>query len=210
MLALRIIWGGFFGFAALGAIQLGLFLAATLSLVASLLALPQTWRLLAERGVALSDAKKATLSFVFGLIALVVLGDSLQNTPNEKIQPIEKKRVVGKEARNEDSCEEAGRQYADKTLQQIWIIKSQEAIQRRLKDPDSAEFRNVEFYSGGSVPVACGEVNAKNGFGGYTGFERFIASGTKLAILASDMQSPTEMQNIWVKMCVKAEADGAK
>lgn len=208
MLALRIIWSGFFGFAALVAIQSGLFWAAILSLAASLLGLPQPWRLLAERGVALSNGKKATLSFVFGWIALFVLGDSIQNTPEGKVQAIEAKLIADAEAQKKAARDEADGGYAEKTQQQVFIKISQEAIQGRLKDPDSAEFRNVEFYSDGPAPVACGEVNAKNGFGGYTGFEWFIASGTQLAILASDMQSPTEMQSMWAKMCVKAKTDG--
>lgn len=116
------------------------------------------------------------------------------------------KDSVDKEQRSEAA--EAANPYADKGQQQLWIVKGQEAIKARLKDPDSAEFRNVGFYSGGPAPVACGEVNAKNGFGGYTGYERFIASGSKLAILASDMRSSAEMQKAWEQMCVKAETDG--
>ncbi|AXW48540.1 hypothetical protein CJO91_13065 [Ralstonia solanacearum] len=46
----------------------------------------------------------------------------------------------------------------------------------RLKDPDSAEFRDTHrgADTGTGVPL-CGEVNAKNGFGGYVGYKRFIA-----------------------------------
>ena len=99
--------------------------------------------------------------------------------------------------------------YADVGKQGLWIVTSQDAIRARLKDPDSAEFRNVRFYSGGSTPVACGEVNAKNGFGGKSGYERFIAAGSNLAILASDMKSSSEMNEVWAKMCVKSSTDEA-
>lgn len=53
------------------------------------------------------------------------------------------------------------------------------AFRKTLKDPESAQFRNVKVvksesqggaYNGGYV---CGEFNAKNGFGAYTGFHRF-------------------------------------
>lgn len=52
-----------------------------------------------------------------------------------------------------------------------------------LKDPESAQFRNVVAYpkTGGGYSV-CGEVNARNGFGGYGGFERFAAAGSKVYI----------------------------
>ena len=61
----------------------------------------------------------------------------------------------------------------------IW--KSERAVKRQLKDPDSAKFKKSylvlderkEHFITGHV---CGEVNAKNAFGGYTGFKRFITS----------------------------------
>lgn len=117
----------------------------------------------------------------------------------------------GSEAANattEDTDSEAN-PYADVGRQSLWIVRSKDAIRQRLKDPDSAQFRNVRFYSGGPSPVACGEVNAKNAFGGYGGFERFVASGTKLAFVASDMTSPAEMDKVWKQMCVKRATDEA-
>lgn len=47
-----------------------------------------------------------------------------------------------------------------------------------LKDGDSAKLRNlfVSRLSGDHGYALCGEVNSKNGFGGYGGFKRFIAS----------------------------------
>ncbi|MBT2132708.1 hypothetical protein KK137_00040 [Croceibacterium sp. LX-88] len=99
--------------------------------------------------------------------------------------------------------------YADGGKQVAWIEVSKDAIRTRLRDPDSAQFREVHFYSGGKAPVACGEVNAKNGFGGYTGYERFVAAGNVdgLAFLASDLTSSSEMDKVWETMCVKAPTD---
>lgn len=48
-------------------------------------------------------------------------------------------------------------------------------ITKDLKDPDSAKFRN-EFIrkftnpEGKAIFMVCGEINAKNSYGGYTGF----------------------------------------
>ena len=50
-----------------------------------------------------------------------------------------------------------------------WIVRGKEAVKNRLKDPDSANFRNV-FYKNAGGHVICGEVNSKGGFGGYAGF----------------------------------------
>jgi len=55
------------------------------------------------------------------------------------------------------------------------LQKGVEAAKARLRDPDSAKFRSLAAYA---PSVVCGEVNAKNGYGGYAGFERFISAGT--------------------------------
>lgn len=56
------------------------------------------------------------------------------------------------------------------------IESAQESVRRSLKDPTSAQFRNVRLISWSSGKVICGEVNAKNSYGGYVGFKRFVAS----------------------------------
>ncbi|QOI55934.1 hypothetical protein [Rouxiella badensis] len=59
------------------------------------------------------------------------------------------------------------------------IDYGKEAIAQQLKDPASANFRNVIFHkdsvqpSDGVSGYVCGEVNGKNSFGGYVGFGRF-------------------------------------
>lgn len=75
-----------------------------------------------------------------------------------------------------------------------------QTVRDKLRDPDSAVFRNEAFYSGGVVPVVCGEVNSKNGFGGMTGFQRFFAAGDKMAVIESEM-ADGEMQKTWDELC---------
>ena len=45
-------------------------------------------------------------------------------------------------------------------------------LKKDFKDPSSVQFRNVKDYHGG-VSKVCGELNAKNSYGGYEGFKRF-------------------------------------
>lgn len=66
------------------------------------------------------------------------------------------------------------------------------ALKGFLKDPDSADIKN---HNGN-----CGEVNSKNGFGGYTGYRRFIASSTIVAIEGENMDS-SEFQKAWNQTC---------
>src|SRR5690348_1106306 len=48
----------------------------------------------------------------------------------------------------------------DKERQEIWIIKGQDAVQEKLKDPSSATFRKAFFHlaklNGAYVPITCG------------------------------------------------------
>lgn len=54
---------------------------------------------------------------------------------------------------------------------------AEEAIKLKLKDPESAQFRNVyvkKIPTENNVHVMCGELNAKNSMGGYVGFKPFL------------------------------------
>jgi len=52
------------------------------------------------------------------------------------------------------------------------IDRVRTAVADRLKDPDSAKFRNERQVADSGF---CGEVNGKNGFGAYSGFAPFFA-----------------------------------
>ncbi len=48
---------------------------------------------------------------------------------------------------------------------------AQAAITHQLRDPDSAQFRNLTTYvMENGDQIVCGEINARNGFGGYSGY----------------------------------------
>jgi hypothetical protein len=58
---------------------------------------------------------------------------------------------------------------SDTSFEADQVRDAKSAVANSLKDPDSAQFRNVVYRA----PHVCGEVNAKNGFGGYAGFKKF-------------------------------------
>ena len=66
------------------------------------------------------------------------------------------------------------------------INGAQKAAAAQLRDPSSAQFRNVRV----NQIFVCGEINGKNGFGAYTGFVRFYGTKDSASI---DPQSPTPM-----------------
>lgn len=68
----------------------------------------------------------------------------------------------------------------NETPQQV-IEKGEKAIADTLKDPASAQFRNVRLVQYLDGVVICGEINGKNSYGGYVGFRDFVGgtnSGT--------------------------------
>lgn len=51
------------------------------------------------------------------------------------------------------------------------VARVESEIRARMKDPDSTQFR--PGFADAKKKIVCGEVNAKNSYGGYTGFENY-------------------------------------
>lgn len=81
----------------------------------------------------------------------------------------------------------------------IWIRANQRLLAKKLRDPDSATFDKgrVSYKSG--APVVCGSVNAKNGFGGYSGAERYIGMGDTIGVFLESEVS--DFGELWRKVC---------
>jgi hypothetical protein len=81
-----------------------------------------------------------------------------------------------------------------------WMDKGMDAVRSRLKDPRSAEFKKVYFRRGSDgIPMTCGQVNSKNGFGGMTGFQHFISAGREdLTFLEEDVDG---FAQLWSRFC---------
>ncbi|MEE2915740.1 MAG: hypothetical protein VYB32_01560 [Pseudomonadota bacterium] len=59
--------------------------------------------------------------------------------------------------------------------------EQKQIVAESLRDPDSAQFRSVRKCT--KAQGIAGEVNAKNAYGGYTGYQRFILLGRNLTVL---------------------------
>ena len=67
-------------------------------------------------------------------------------------------------------------------------------VKAQLKDPSSAQFKNQRG--------ACGEVNSKNGFGGYTGFKRYIGASQSLVVVEGEHGlTDVEFASLWEQAC---------
>jgi hypothetical protein len=70
-------------------------------------------------------------------------------------------------------------------------------VKEKILEPSSARFRN-QFIGKHGAP--CGEVNAKDAFGAYIGFQRYISVARDLTLLAQDVP-PAEFDAQWSQLC---------
>jgi len=102
---------------------------------------------------------------------------------------VEKKRTAAayKEVRGDSEVS-----HADA----VWIGK--QAVKGLLKDSGSAKFRGIEYVRFKSGGFICGEVNSKNSFGGFSGWQHFISAGTQTAYLEEQVSG---FRGIWRDYC---------
>lgn len=72
-----------------------------------------------------------------------------------------------------------------------------EAVKYHLKDPASAEFRNLKITN----TAVCGEVNSKNGFGAMTGFVPFMSGGGAANTFFPENFPKGEFEKTWNQAC---------
>lgn len=78
---------------------------------------------------------------------------------------------------------------------------AREFVEGVIKDPKSAQFRNQRGV--------CGEVNAKNSFGAYSGYQRFIAASGEMVLLERDGGlSQSVFNDVWNRGCVGGPLSG--
>lgn len=117
-----------------------------------------------------------------------VAEDSLSKSAPERSKPKQKEKPV-----------KAQSNYNDRSKQYSWNTLNQKLIAARMKDPDSVKFKDVFFSDKFGAPATCGSVNAKNSFGAYSGFERFIGLGSTMGpFLESDV---SDFNKLWRQIC---------
>ncbi len=82
-------------------------------------------------------------------------------------------------------------------------------LSKYMRDPESAKFSNVTLRQRRGHEVLCGDVNAKNGFGGYGGVRPFVASNTALTIQGEDL-SGAAWDALWSDLCVQTDMSEAR
>ena len=197
------VFGGLIIFAGLRAFSVS-FIGAILSILGGIALLPIFQKKIESM---LKQAIQKRWFVIIALLLMVIGGNligkaeqnALQNgTASQELKDREANRIKLEQERQqleakkaeEEAVKEAQRQERDKIIN--IEVESKMALMNFLKDPNSAEVRNQNGN--------CGEVNSKNGFGGYTGFKRYIASPTVVAIEGENMSS-SEFESAWNKVC---------
>lgn len=81
-----------------------------------------------------------------------------------------------------------------------FVAQAKQALTRDFKDPASAQYRNL-FISGTHSPVLCGEVNAKNSYGAYIGYQRFYATTVALLTKVDNEKEHYVFERMHPTMC---------
>lgn len=81
------------------------------------------------------------------------------------------------------------------------VDKAKAAVAEKLRDPDSAKFRNVVSGTNSEgLDAVCGEVNGKNTFGAYSGYERFMTN-TDAKFVYLESESARDFAIDWITKC---------
>ena len=140
------------------------------------------------------------------LLAVVVLAwvGSRMAPPSEPISAASASSPSTKQQESKAPQTEKSISAAEKkTQQEKWfgaetIVAAKRAVRASLKDPDSAQFKDVYAnYTDEFLVVACGRVNSKNSLGGYTGFKRFVSNGKSAIIEGRD-----NVADAWAGACL--------
>ena len=116
--------------------------------------------------------------------------------------------LKGCEKRDEEIAEEsaikAAKEAQDQAEREVnnkkidLIFAGERQIISKLKDGSSASFSNV-FIS--TSDFVCGEVNSKNSFGGYVGFQRFISAYPTGISALEEGTNKRDFKKTWDKFC---------
>ena len=128
---------------------------------------------------------------------------SLVKQAGLKDSSVDKKPSQSKKANSQKTESSARAKSADdQGKKMMWMERGKDAVREKLKDSRSAEFRSVFFRRGSDgVPMTCGEVNSKNGFGGLTGFQKFVSAGqADMTFLEEEI---SDFYKVWNRFCVR-------
>jgi hypothetical protein len=82
-----------------------------------------------------------------------------------------------------------------KSKDDVIVTVLKEKVLYQMKDVKSAQFRNLRLYRNHGMVVLCGELNGRNSFGGYVGFQPLVALGEGADGRPVDQMSAAQLRN---------------
>jgi hypothetical protein len=117
-------------------------------------------------------------------------------------------KAVAEKKKNEEAArlkieQEESERKSEKAAIEAQFFAAREKVSVFLKDPGSAQFKGERV---GREKAVCGQVNAKNGFGGYTGFSSYVAPAGDVAYIdpgseKSDSIATHGFSDAWWRYC---------
>lgn len=134
----------------------------------------------------------------FGLILAIIVVGVIGNNIQSRRHP----QVASDAAPTKSKASAPPRASSPAGLDPFMVqTMAQRKVKEVLKDPDSADFRDLRVPRGAAY--LCGEVNSRNSFGGFNGHRRFMAGAAStmpVAIEGENMEA-AEFDTAWAKLC---------
>ena len=133
------------------------------------------------------------LKIVFYIVGLVFMINSIKSC-NKRSE--EEAATKAKEEAIKEAKFLAEQDIKNKKIE--LIFRGENQILFKLKDKSSASFANV-FIS--TTDFVCGDVNSKNSFGGYSGYQRFISAYPSNMSALEENTNKRDFNKTWDKFC---------
>jgi hypothetical protein len=78
---------------------------------------------------------------------------------------------------------------------------TRERLKERLRDPEGTHYREVVATVGDHGVAICGEINLRNGFGGFVGYQKFLANSQSLLLPSDDDLASVRITTSWPEYC---------
>ena len=121
----------------------------------------------------------------------------LAQEARDKAQKEQARIESNRQAKIESEKQKQGPIQVDQGEAAQQVSSIEEKARRNLFDPEAAKFRNIKGN--------CGEINAKNKMGGYTGYRRFIYDPKFDTVSIEDendgLYNPKMMDILWGQKC---------
>ncbi|MBU2122964.1 MAG: hypothetical protein KJ999_21320 [Gammaproteobacteria bacterium] len=121
---------------------------------------------------------------------------------DHRVYTLKEYKLVDAERRRRMALAQADAAQIQSGNHGTFVLAAKRSITSDFKDPDSVLYRDV-FISNRTTPTLCGEINAKNSYGGYIGYKRFfynrIVSGVNGSEIPDSSASYSKLESVYCR-----------